>query len=70
MRGIDAEQMAKHHAIHLDEFAKRNELEGTFSGHQVMTPMHTIAYIIVKDTDMITARDALRPHRGEQIIEP
>ena len=69
MRGPDAEQMAKHHAIHLKEYANKNELEETLSGHQVMTPMHTIAYLIVQGKDMITARDALRPHRGEEIIE-
>lgn len=70
MRGPDAEQMAKHHAIHLEEFAKKNELAGTSSGHQVVTPMHTIAYLIVQGEDMIIARDALRPHRGEEILEP
>jgi hypothetical protein len=27
--------------------------------------MHAIAFMVVEEKDMITVRDALKPHRGE-----
>ena len=64
-RGIDALETAKHHVIHLDEFAKRESLMESTSGHEEVNEVHTIAYITVLEKDMILVRDALIPHRGE-----
>ena len=63
-RGPAAEGTAKHHIIHLDEFAKAKGLVAS-SGFHKASDLYSIAYIIVEEKDMITVRDALRPHRGE-----
>lgn len=64
-RGPAAEGTAKHHVIHLEEFAKARELENTSCGFHKANDLYSIAHIIVEEKDMITVRDALRPHRGE-----
>ena len=64
-RGPDALEIAKHHVIHLEEFAVKDKL---FFYEAAITPvneLYCIAYITVKEEDMITYRDALVPHRGE-----
>ena len=66
-RGMDAEQTAKHHEIHLDEFAKREKLEEASCGVEVIDELYTLAYMIVLEKDMILVRDALIPHRGERV---
>jgi len=64
-RGPDALETAKHHTIHLKEFAMMEKL----SYHEVdikeLNPMLSYAFITVDEKDMITFRDALKPHRGE-----
>ena len=64
-RGPDAKRTADHHAIHLKEFAIREELSVQESGVEERGEMHSIAYMIVEEKDMILVRDALRPDRGE-----
>ena len=64
-RGPEALPTAKHHAIHLKEFAVKENL--TF--HEVdvaeLSDYFSIAFIVVDEKDMITYRDALKPHRAE-----
>ena len=64
-RGPEAQEIAKHHVIHLDEFAAREKIETIASGIENMSNMYCIAYMVVKEADMIAVRDALKPHRGE-----
>ena len=64
-RGPDALEMAKHHTIHLKEFATREELSYQEVNYTELNPMLSYAYITVNEKDMITFRDALKPHRGE-----
>ena len=64
-RGGGAHETAKHHVIHLDEFAKREKIDRIASGVEAMSDMHCIAYLVVKEPNMIAVRDALKPHRGE-----
>ena len=64
-RGPEAQEIAKHHVIHLDEFATREKIETIASGIENMSNMYCIAYMVVKEADMIAVRDALKPHRGE-----
>ena len=66
-RGMDAEQTAKHHEVHLDEFAKREKLDQTECGTETVDELYTIAYLTVLEKDMILVRDALIPHRGERV---
>jgi len=64
-RGISAEKTAEHHAIHLNEFASKQKLTVNKTGFEKINEMHTIAFIEVKEAEMINVRDALKPHRGE-----
>ncbi len=64
-RGPESLEIAKHHCVHLKEFSEKENL--TF--HEIATnsisEMYSIAFITVYENDMITFRDALKPHRGE-----
>ena len=60
-----AEKTAEHHEIHLKEFITSENLELNITGFTVLTDMHSIAYLVVNEAEMITVRDALKPHRGE-----
>ncbi len=66
-RGGDAEGMAKHHAMHLAEFAKKAGLPETQSHHEAVEQNHWMAWMVVPADRMIEFRDALRPHRGQQL---
>lgn len=64
-RGPDAHTTAQHHAVHLQEFINRNELSLNISGTENLTDAHSIAYMVVSDSEMPGVRDALKPHRGQ-----
>lgn len=64
-RGPAAEKTAEHHEIHLKEFIKTEALNADITGHTNLSDMHSIAFLVVNEVDMITVRDALKPHRGE-----
>jgi hypothetical protein len=62
--GPHAEGTAKHHAIHLDEFAKKEGIESQGHGSESVSKTHFIAYLIVQRKHMTIVRDALRPARA------
>lgn len=64
-RGPDAKETAKHHTIHLKEFAVLEKLNFHEIDIKENNPMLVSAFIIVNEKDMKTYRDALKPHRGE-----
>lgn len=64
--GGHAKGTAAHHSIHLGEFATREKLNSHGHGAEDLTEMHSVAYLIVDEKDMITVRDALRPQRAEE----
>lgn len=64
-RGEDALATAKHHTIHLKEFATLENLKFYEIATKEINPMLSSAFIIVDETDLKTFRDALKPHRGE-----
>lgn len=68
-RGPDASEIAKHHEIHLREFIEREGLALNITGHQDLSELHSIAYLVVQESGMIPVRDALLPHRGELYME-
>ena len=35
------------------------------TGFEILNKMYAIAFLVVEEKDMITFRDALKPHRGE-----
>lgn len=64
-RGPTAAKTAEHHEIHLNEYIDAEKLPLKITGFQEINDMHSIAYMVVDQADMIPVRDALRPHRGE-----
>jgi hypothetical protein len=64
-RGPDAKKTAKHHTIHLKEFATIENLTFHEIDIKENNPMLVSAFITVDEKDMKIFRDALKPHRGE-----
>ncbi|MGY5352596.1 hypothetical protein ACXGQW_08540 [Wenyingzhuangia sp. IMCC45533] len=64
-RGPTGLGTAKHHCIHLREFAETEKLMFHEVNHTEVNDMWATAFIVVDETDMKTFRDALKPHRGE-----
>ena len=64
-RGPAGKQTAEHHLIHLKEYITIKKLDVEIADVEVINDMHSIAYIVVDETDMKPIRDALRPHRGQ-----
>jgi len=63
-RGPEAVEIAKHHVVHLKEFALKESLDFKESDIEPVSEMYCIAFITVNESDMKIYRDALRPHRG------
>lgn len=63
--GPDAHKTAEHHEIHLKQFIEREKLPLNITGVEEISDMHSTAFLVVYENDMITVRDALKPHRGE-----
>lgn len=64
-KGPEGLETAKHHCIHLKEFAQIESLTFHEVMQQQLNEMHSIAFITVNEIDMKIFRDALKPHRGE-----
>lgn len=64
-RGPDALETAKHHTVHLKEFATLENLNYHQIDIQEKNPMLMAAFITVDEKDMKIFRDALKPQRGE-----
>lgn len=64
-RGEAAAKTAEHHEIHLKEFLEAEKYTLQITGFEIRNEMHAIAFLVVEEQDMITFRDALKPHRGE-----
>ena len=64
-RGPDALKTAKHHTIHLKEFATIENLPFHEIDIKEMNPMLCAAFVVVNVSDMKVYRDALKPLRGE-----
>ena len=64
-RGPEGKQTAEHHLIHLKEYITIKKLDVEIADVEVINDIHSIAYIVVDETDMKPIRDVLRPHRGQ-----
>ncbi len=64
-RGPDAQKTAEHHEIHLKEFIQKEKLENDITGVMKIEDLYSLAYLVVNESEMISVRDALKPHRGE-----
>ncbi len=68
-RGTAAAKTAEHHEIHLKEYVTAKKLNLNITGCTTFNDMHSIAFLVVNESEMITVRDALKPHRGEVYTE-
>jgi hypothetical protein len=64
-RGPASAKTAEHHEIHLKQYIAIEKLELNITGFETFGEMHAIAFMVVSEENMITVRDALKPHRGE-----
>ncbi len=64
-RGPNAHKTAQHHEIHLKEYIISEKLSLNITGYNDISNMHSIAYLVVIDSEMKPVRDALKPHRGQ-----
>ena len=68
-RGPTGAKTAEHHEIHLKEYIILEKFEPNITGHQIINDMHSIAYMVVEEKDMLKVRDSLKPHRAEVFQE-
>ena len=64
-RGEASAKTAEHHEIHLKEYISIEKLPLNITGFEIKNEMHAIAFMVVTDENIISVRDALKPHRGE-----
>jgi len=63
--GPDAYKIAEHHEIHLKQYIQLEKLNILITGIEVLSNLHSIAFLVVDEKDMKPLRDALKPHRGQ-----
>ena len=68
-RGPVSQKTAEHHLIHLKEYISINAVNAITTGVETFSEMHSIAYMVVNESDMIAVRDALKPHSGQVYTE-
>jgi hypothetical protein len=68
-RGPASAKTAEHHEIHLKEYITIEQLPLNITGFEIKDEMLAIAFMVVKEENMIQVRDALKPHRGEVYLE-
>lgn len=67
--GPDAFKIAEHHEIHLKQYIQLEKLDILITGIEVLNDLHSIAFLVVDESEMKPLRDALKPHRGQVYIE-
>ena len=65
-RGIEADQIAQHYKVHLDQYADQNKISSFTSDVEQISGMYAIAYCLVDDDVLEKVRGELRPHRVEE----
>lgn len=68
-KGPAGKKTAEHHLIHLKEYITINQLNITITGVETLSDMHSLAYLVVDESEMKPIRDALKPHRGQVYAE-
>lgn len=64
-RGPDALRIAEHHHLHLKEYILQENLDIKITGFESLSELHSIAYLVVEESEMKPIRDVLKPHRGQ-----
>ncbi len=69
-RGYDAAKTAQHHEIHLKEFINNNDLSKfPITGTEEIHEMHSIAFWVIPESEIMNYRDILKPHRAQVYSE-
>lgn len=64
-RGPNALLTAQHHEIHLKDFIKTENLKDwNITGFQQINEMHTLAFWVIPESEILKFRDILKPHRA------
>lgn len=63
--GPDSDQMALHHARHLLEYARAQNLTYHLVDSVSISAQSAMAFLVVTKNEMPAVRDALKPHRGQ-----
>ncbi len=64
-KGPTAQNTAEHHEIHLKDFIRSEKLEDyKITGVEQISAMHSLAFWVVPESEMIKYRDILKPHRA------
>ena len=64
-KGVDAQQTAQHHLIHLKEYIAQHSTPIIDNGVEVLNEKHSICYLALSEEYMPDIRDTLKPHRGQ-----
>ncbi|KAB1067178.1 hypothetical protein F6U93_12230 [Tamlana haliotis] len=67
--GPNAAKTSEHHHIHLKEYIKIEGLDISITGVSTISDMHSIAFLVVNESEMKPIRDTLKPHRGQVYTE-
>ena len=68
-RGPNAEKIAAHHMIHLNEFAESEKIKNVICKTESLSEMHHIAVMIVEKEYVNDLRERLKPNRGQLYTE-
>jgi len=69
-KGPNGAQTAAHHEKHLKEYIAMQKLTLKVTGCQDLTDLHSIAFMVTPEKEMLQLRDALKPHRAEVWTAP
>ncbi|MDN3493672.1 hypothetical protein [Winogradskyella bathintestinalis] len=68
-KGPAGQKTAEHHLIHLKEYITHNKLDISITGVETLSDMHSLAFLVVNESEMKPIRDTLKPHRGQVYSE-
>lgn len=63
-RGPQALPTATHHEIHLKDFIQSKAPQFAITGVEALNDMHAIAFWVIPESEIMTYRDILKPHRA------
>ena len=69
-KGPNGAQTAVHHEKHLKEYIAMEKLPLHITGYQNLNDLHSLAFMVIVEEDMMVFRDALKPHRAEVWTAP
>lgn len=67
-KGPSGQKIAEHHEIHLKEFISAQTINIHQTGVETIHELHSIAFMVIDESDLLPIRDMLKPHRGQVYI--